>query len=92
MSRKPSLSVTKKMRKLVSLYHISGQSQKSFAQSHGLTEGKLYYWIKKFSKKELSSPEASNTFIPIDISEPEESSCKTILIRMPNGLEIEIPI
>ena len=92
MSRKTSVS--EKMHKLVSLYHSSGQSQKDFAKVHGLSEGKLHYWIKKFSKKESTAADTTSSFIPIDISnsQTQELLSKTILIRMANGLEIQIPI
>ncbi len=43
------------MKELVGSFHRSGQSRKEFAQAHGLTEGKLQYWIKKFSAKPLES-------------------------------------
>lgn len=82
------------MRKLVSLYYNSGQSRKSFANSHGVTESKLYYWIKKFSKEQNQVPslETSSSFIPLEVSDSKDFSERTILIRMPNGLEIQIPI
>lgn len=85
-------SVSKKMRKLVSLYESSGQSQKAFAQSHGLTEGKLHYWIKKLSKESITEPQGVSSFIPLEVTDSELPASKTILIRMPNGLEIQIPM
>ncbi len=32
----------------------SGQSRKEFIKAHGLTEGKVQYWMKKFSGKPLN--------------------------------------
>jgi transposase-like protein len=79
------------MHKLVSAYHNSGQSQKTFAQAHGLTEGKLHYWIKKLSKESIPSLETSS-FIPLEMPHTESSSSKVIIIRTSDGLEIQIPM
>ncbi len=79
------------MRKLVSLYQSSGQSQKAFAQAHGLTEGKLHYWIKKLSKEFIPSPQTSS-FIPLEMTSTESSSSRVITIRTLDGLEIQIPM
>jgi len=86
------LSEAKRMRKLVSEYHISGQSQKAFAQSRGLTKGKLHYWVKKLSKESNNISEASCSFIPIEVGDSEVSTSRFILIHLPNGLEIQIPV
>lgn len=80
------------MRNLVSLYQSSGQSQKAFAKSHGLTEGKLYYWVKKFSKENTTTSVASSSFIPVEMTSTESCSSKAIIIRTSDGLEIQIPM
>lgn len=85
-------SESARMHKLVSAYHNSGQSQKAFAQSHGLTKGKLHYWIKKFSKESIPSSETSSPFIPLEMTGTEPCSSKVIIIRTTDGLEIQIPM
>lgn len=80
------------MRKLVKLYKESGQSQKEFAAAHGFKEGKLHYWISKLSKpQQLVAPVTSKRdFVAIDIAPEQEAGC--IMIRLKNGVEIEIPL
>lgn len=83
------LSESKRMEELVTSYHSSGQTQKDFAKAHGLTEGKLHYWIKKLSTPVVE--ESLPDFIPLDLSLPTRGS-KHIIIRMPDGIEIQIPV
>ncbi len=88
----PQPTLSQQMRKLVSAYHSSGQSQRSFAQAHGLTEGKLHYWVKKFSKEPSTGPQGAPSFIPLEVTAPGVPMPSAIMIRMPNGLEIQIPV
>lgn len=79
---------------LVKEYMESGQSQKAFAASHGINEGKLHYWIKKLSNPDntfrLSGRPA---FVPIEIApSPSRKTDRAILIRLTSGVEIEIPV
>jgi len=81
------------MRKLVSQYHLSGQSQREFSSAHGVTEGKLHYWIKKLASSSTDqAPEAtvSKAFVPISITDVKAD--RILLIRCASGVEIEIPI
>ena len=78
-----------RMKELVCSYHSSGQTQKDFAKAHGLTDGKLHYWIKKFSTPVVEEPIPE--FIPLDLSLPTRGS-KHIIIRTPDGVEIQIPL
>ena len=80
------------MRKLVSAYHSSGQSQKTFARSHGLTKGKLHYWIKKFSKQSPTASQVTSSFIPLEMASTGSSVSRVITIRTSEGLEIQIPM
>lgn len=84
------LSEAQRMGKLVSSYHRSGQSQKDFAKAHGLTGGKLHYWIKKLSIPEEQEPLPE--FIPLEVSNFFSRSSKSIIIRMADGMEIQIPV
>ena len=83
------LSESRRMEELVSSYHSSGQSQKDFAKAHGLTEGKLHYWIKKLSRSVEQEPLPE--FIPLDVSLPTRGS-KCIVIRTADGMKIQIPV
>ena len=81
------------MTKLVKKFKESDQSQKDFAASHGLKEGKLYYWISKLSKgqQSVASVEtAKNDFVALEVTPEYES--RTIMIRTKSGVEIEIPV
>lgn len=79
------------MTKLVALYKESGQSQKEFAVSHGVSEGKLHYWITKISKPEKVKPVSKKVgFVPIEVVPGQVG--RTILIRCTSGVEIEIPV
>lgn len=81
------------MRKLVKQFKDSGQSQKEFAAAHGLKKGKLYYWICKLSKPQQSVPPLSTPkkdFVAIEVTPEQEG--RNIIIRLKNGVEIEIPL
>ncbi len=79
-----------KMIKLVSAYHASGQTQSSFAKSHGIGKRQLNYWIKKLEASKTKSPSAA-AFAPVAVKVPDTATCPSILIRF-NGVEIEIPM
>lgn len=67
MSRR---NIGAEMTKLVALYKESGQSQKEFAVSHGVSEGKLHYWITKISKPEKVKPVSKKVgFVPIEVAQ-----------------------
>lgn len=83
------LSESSRMESLVCSYHSSGQTQKDFAKAHGLTEGKLHYWIKKLSVPREEEP--SSEFIPLDLSLPSRGS-RCIVIHIPGGMEVKIPV
>jgi len=81
------------MLKLVKEFRQSGQSQKEFSSLHGLTEGKLNYWICKFEKSQSEdSPSVApaKQFISIGVTPLQEN--RSILIRCQSGVEIEIPL
>ena len=78
------------MRKLVASYYESGQSQSVFARTHGISKGKLSYWIHKFPRKEDKDPVKSN-FVSLSASAPAQTPTQIIYIRLGNGVEIEIP-
>lgn len=79
------------MRKLVASYYESGQSHSVFARTHGISKGKLSYWIDKFPKKEDSEPIKSN-FVSLSVPPSTQTSTQSMYIRLGNGVEIEIPL
>ena len=78
------------MEALVKSFHKSSLTQEEFASKHDISKGKLHYWIKKFSEpvRESVVPE----FIPLEISNFSSKISKSIIIRMPDGMEIQIPV
>ena len=86
--------IAAKMKVLVRQYHSSGQSRKVFASAHGISEAKLTYWIKKLSKsapKHKKSPPASG-FVPLKVEPFPLDARDGLLIRLPSGVEIQIPV
>ncbi|ADF53736.1 MAG: hypothetical protein CMP12_10350 [Zunongwangia sp.] len=85
-------SSTSEMRKLVTSYYESGQSQTAFARDHGISKGKLCYWVNKFLKEESKKPEKSN-FVSLSANlSTTPISSRSMHIRLGNGVEIEIPL
>jgi hypothetical protein len=79
------------MESLVSRFHLSGQDQKSFAQSNGISKGKLHYWIKKLAAPSKTAPSGQSTnFIPLEVE--QAPTARFIVIRCASGVEIEIPL
>ncbi len=56
-------SSTSEMRKLIASCYESEQSQTAFAPAHGISKGKLSYWVNKFLKEESKNPLKSNLFL-----------------------------
>ena len=90
MSKKSNYA---QMQKLVLQYQSSGKSQKSFALVHGITEGKLHYWLRKLSAdKERGDNSTGPDFVPLQIAPDSSVEDKAILIQLPNGTSVEIPL
>ncbi|MCM4156149.1 MULTISPECIES: IS66 family insertion sequence element accessory protein TnpA [Christiangramia] len=85
-------SIATEMRKLVDNYYESGQSRSSFARNHGISKGKLCYWIQKFPKEQVIKPAKSN-FVSLS-ADPSTTptSSRSMHIRLGNGVEIEISL
>ena len=82
------------MKPLVAQYRESGQTRKAFALAHGISEAKLIYWIKKLSKsapKNKKLPPESD-FVPLEVKSSSSSTAGHLMIRLPSGVEIEIPL
>ena len=91
MSTEPTAS---DMASLVAQYHQSDQTRKAFAAAHGISLGKLIYWVKKMSKSPEPPTAEDNTtpvnFLPLKVHSSPGSNC--VLIRLDNGVEIQIPM
>ncbi len=82
-----------RMQKLVKEFRDSGRSQKEFASAHGLTPGKLHYWVSKTARPERSAAPSifpKKGFVAISLT-PEHGG-RNIVIRLKSGVEIEIPV
>ena len=86
----------KRMERLVQEYRQSGQGQAAFAQAHGITESKLYYWLRKLgeptSGKAESATEKPSGFIPITAPQPPSDDSTSMIIRLGRDITIEIPV
>ena len=91
MSRE-SLSV--KMKSLVKQYRASGQSRKVFAHAHGISEAKLSYWLKKLSKSAPNNKQEPSPcgFVALEVDPSSLKGRDYLLIHLPSGVEIEIPL
>ncbi|SDF05550.1 hypothetical protein SAMN05421636_11099 [Pricia antarctica] len=82
-----------RMHKLVKEFRGFGRSQKEFAAAHGLSEGKMHYWVSKTARAERPAPPsivAKKDFVAISVT--PESEDRNIVIRLKSGVEIEIPV
>jgi len=86
------------MESLVLEYYHSGQTRKAFAAAHGISLEKLIYWIKKMSKSGKlpktggKAPRRSGSnFVPLKLG-MASSSRDQLLILLPSGVEIQIPL
>ncbi|MDF0708520.1 MULTISPECIES: IS66 family insertion sequence element accessory protein TnpA [Flagellimonas] len=85
-------SIATEMRELVNSYYESGQSQSVFARAHGISKGKLCYWLQKFPREGVAKPTKSN-FVPLSATHSSRpTSSRSMYIRLGNGVEIEIPL
>lgn len=86
--------IASNMKALVLEYRKSGQTRKAFAQAHGISEPKLNYWLKKSSKStpkhKKSGP--SSGFVPLKVTPSSLDARADLLIRLPSGVEIQIPL
>ena len=85
-------SSTSEMFELVTSFYESGQSQTAFARAHGISKGKLSYWVNKFIKEKEKKPAKSN-FVSLSATpSTAPTSSRGMHIRLGNGVEIEIPL
>ena len=70
---------------LIEKWQQGNQTQKDFCQEHDIKLATFHYWQKKYrnqNQKNLSG------FIPMEIS---SSDARTIEIRYPNGVIVQLP-
>lgn len=72
-----------KMLQLVSDWQQSGQSQKAFAEAHGIKLFTFRYWIQK------QREQSQHTDAFLQLGAP--LSAAAITIRYPNGIELQLP-
>jgi transposase-like protein len=72
-----------KMLQLVSDWQQSGQSQKAFAETHGIKLFTFRYWIQK------QREQSQHTDAFLQLGAP--LSAAAITIRYPNGTELQLP-
>lgn len=93
MSRKAEAM---RMRGLVEKYHQSQISLSQFAADHGVTRGKLHYWVQRFKSSSVNQDSSevptSEKFIPIHMPEGTQAEPSYIIINKPCGTQIKIPL
>lgn len=67
-------------------YERSGMSQRAYAKSIGLSASTVCVRLKR-ARQQMST----STFVPLHVSSPEHDS-SVLKIRLPNGIELEIPV
>lgn len=78
---------------MVKEFRDSGRGQKEFAAAHGLTPGKMHYWVSKTARPERSATPSifqKKDFVAVSVT-PEHGE-RNIVIRLKSGVEIEIPV
>ena len=90
MNRKDNAS---RMGKLVADFRNSEMSFNKFAAAHGISRGKLHYWVKRLDDAPgLDAIENSNHFIPLNIPSGSSGELRYIIINKPCGTQIKIPL
>ncbi len=74
---------TEKMMSLVIQWRESGQSQREFCLSHGVTLGKFSYWVAK-SKEGFQG----DGFIPV--VKGSSSGTSPVCVIYPNGVRLQV--
>ena len=83
------------MRELIAKFHKSGDSIRQFASAHGMSKGKLNYWVQRFKDTRqanvASNEEDTTRFIPLGLPQRQDSEPQYIIINKPCGTQIKIP-
>ncbi len=82
-----------RMRKLVGDFRNSDMSFNKFAEAHGISRGKLHYWVRRIgSNIELDAMGESGKFIPLELPVNQTQELRYIIINKPCGTQIKIPL
>ena len=71
---------------LIEKWQQSDKTQKDFCHEHEIKLATFHNWQKKLRNQEQDNP---SEFIPMEIS---SSDARTVEIRYPNGVIIQLPI
>ena len=78
--------VRRQMTALAQRWEASGETQAVFAQRHGLTEGKLRYWLQR-AKRPHAKPV---TFTPVEVRDAWRLETGTIEVALATGERLVI--
>ena len=73
-------------RLVLTAWQQSGDSGAEFARAHGLKVPRLYRWSSRLRERAQRSGGMATKFVPAEVTTKEAG----ILIRVPNGVAIEI--
>ena len=70
-------------------WRSSGLTQRAYCHRHALSLASFGYWRRVLSRRRLAP--SSLALVPIVVSEPEPV-IETIEVRLPNGLQVQLPL
>ena len=76
-------------------WKLSGLSQRTYCEEHGLTLNQFWYWQRQFGSAKSSSSNASThpaqnehaAFVPVQVTAPETSNTG-LCLELPNGIRL----
>jgi len=71
----------------IKAWESSGQSQKTFCQSHHLNYHRFGYWRRKFLIQGYDDAPQSTGFVPV--SHPQQPASSELSLSLPNGLVLQ---
>lgn len=87
MKKKRRIALQEEMNYHIQSWHQSAQSQKEYCQENNLAYHKFIYWLNKFRRKH--NP-IEQTFIPVQMDPPVDSSGTELEIAFPNGVRLRV--
>jgi transposase-like protein len=92
MPWKTDPAVFEKFKKHIAKQNASRLSIAEYCKDHGIAPHRYYYWKRKLTASDVETDrEASSEFVPVRIVDNRRSS-DAIVIRLPNGAEISLPL
>lgn len=74
-------------RQQIKAWECSGQSQKTFCQSHDLNYHRFGYWRRKFLTQDCDDTQQGTGFVPVSYHQQTASS--GLSLRLPDGLLLQ---